>query len=497
MNNLFKRAVSLLSVIPIFASLTVFLPAVQATETEFAPVNFMATGRDKRINVTWKNPNRDDISSIKLYAEDGTDISGEWDTVANAANDSLQQGLSNERIYSYNLVIAYSDGTEYTFGCSSKKLHDYGESKYNGNKGIYTFNSWNEYVAGNSYTRFSPQNKVVRSGNSALVIQRNSNRISNQYEQFVPNWKDSDFKYDTTKKYMIEFYYKRVNTSAVKVVRGKDVNTEYESISALPGEDAEWQKYTKIISGKGLNTIAVQSYPVRFCVEKPVEALYIDDFGVYEVNDSKEKTSENLIINGGFEDGDVTPPSNVTEAAYNYNAETKELALTWKNPTSDLQNVKIYRYKGGEKYCTFSANASAAELTGIEDNEQILISTVDFNENESTGVILTVIKPVDSFELKSYELIDNEDGTLTATAAIKNNLKGDDFRPSLIIAVYKNEEALYSVNVDTDLISEDEEKTLNANISVPTDDFVNSYTVKAFLWDNMNPLSNDEKRIDL
>ena len=449
---------------------------VTTAGVNIAPKNFFAVGRDRGLSVSWKNPEREDIVSITVYDENGGIVCTDADeTVSTQAGANCYydvSGLENGRKYIFRIKLTFANGEEFTGECMSNVLNDYGMWDIIGNpKETQYVYGWSSGASGQTHNKFTISTDEFRSGQASLLICSNvPAAISDTFQRLHAD----HFELDADTTYRISFYAKTVNAGLWNF--GKEGGRwSTPSIGNQNEATHDWKKYTLDFQGGNGHMI--------FELGAPYEAIYIDDATLYALDENSEPTGENLLINGGLE----AEPGLAREEVKNVNATSQNgvTTITWDPfETDNVTEIRIYEeYEGNNNVVkVLRGDAVSAELNSVCD--RYLVSTVNSCGAESAKILVNTEILQQDAEYSEISLTDNLD-YFTATVSVRNNARGDDFKPSLYIAVYDSNGDLAGVNCVSETIPVGESR----EISVSADyDWLDTSTIKAFLWDSMMPL---------
>ncbi len=440
-------------------------------------LNFMASGRDRSLIVSWRNPKADNIKKITVYNENGeaiADSTGSDISTASEASNSIQvNDLSNGKKYKYSLRIDYSGGLSYCTEAVSNTLGDEGQMLWGAPKGVQAPTGWLESVAGNTYTKFEVTSKEKYDGNASLLVRNNLNsEKSNVFQKL-----GADMTVEAGKTYRFSFYAKAVNTDMFVILYDKDGKEERQSVNI--GTD-DWKQYT----------YDFQSHP-QFQFERRADALYIDNCEFYEIDADGNQIGENLITNGGFEDGyNEVVPGEVNGVSGELGMDTAYIA--WNSEPADASYIHIYTKNGDGEYLRAIVNHGerAVVLNGGISSE-FVIKTVNSSGIESEGVTV-VCTPADveisqpSLTLDGQETDVLTPGKFNVSAKIKNNNMGDEYSAVLIVGLYegnvmKQYKTQYKLLPELGISA----APVEFSIDVDVDEVTENTTLKVFVWDSM------------
>ena len=448
------------------------------------PINPIAVGKGTSLSISWINPNREDIDSIEIIGEDGEKVSAEFNTNANAANTVGVSGLTAGNQYVYDIKLIYKNRSSCSAACISNVI---------GNDPQVKINGWKDTNTGTAYTRIS-RTDDAHSGNGAIKIQRNTGTISNNYQQFVPQWKNESFAYEEDKKYLVEFYYKAAGCpggNGVRFVFKSDVNTEFSSFLSK-GETEEWTKFSRVLDGEKLCSENPQNTIPRIFVTTAVRELYIDDFSMYEIDSENNKVGENLLADGDF---DWQENAEIPSEVGNINASggNERVKLTWDNTDKSYKYVYIYQKNKDENILRkiVKSEENSTEISGSA-GESYIIKTVSEEGRFSNGTDVNLNSEL--YEIYGVKLIQNgvvtdkpAAGKITVSANVKNNSMGENFDFCMIVAAFCEDE-LVSVKKVQKNIKKGIGELAAASVNIP-DGWNDNCRICVYFWNNIDKMT--------
>jgi len=434
---------------------------------------------DPSLNISFWNPKADNISEITLDRI----INGEevrvQDTSFKLSNNAINEyeinGLTKGEKYSFKLNCTFADGTKQSAvfdGIAGTVEHP---SKVNGWVPYWSIGAAENTPA---IVRFDTTEK--HSGESSVYINAPFDGIaSSRYVMYQCN----GIAFKAEESYTIGFWAKANNCASVVFYAGWSNGTkavDYKNITD------KWEYHE--ITMKNLPANGTQ---LLILVRDKCEDLWIDDISV--IKDGEEN---NLISNPECEVESVVD----LEALLNvkYEAMDKKVRLTWTNALlNQTECVNIYDLHGETQ--SFKGKYSDNEAIVydlINDKEHTLIlKPLDKNGKEGKEVRVKVVPTAPAYSLlneqfsKDNQIIDKvESGNIVGSVLVKNKSMGDDFKVTLIAALYDGEEMVtYGISENTVLQKEnsEEEEELTVNITVPDDADEKDYQLKLFMWDSV------------
>ena len=275
----------------------------------FTVSSLIANVANGEARISWRNPNYSSISAVDIVDENGISITAgatlespngaSLSTAAGAWNYVRKTGLTNGTTYNYKLKLTTSYGTdEYPFTVVAKNI---------ANVPITTTDGFDLEGTG-SIRDNSSQNTILNygglyidktekySGSSSLKITQNKDGVFTIIRLISHNG-------DQNKKYRMTFKAKiKRTTNATGYFRATNeegwspITLLYQNEKKTTG----WQEYTLDMTNTNK-----QKKPV-FQLDGAVDAVWIDDLTIYELDSNNAPTGPNLTPYGDFETGGVS-----------------------------------------------------------------------------------------------------------------------------------------------------------------------------------------------
>lgn len=443
-------------------------------------VGFLNNETDPSIAVAFYNPKSSNIKNITLERIDGddiTEVSGlEFTKGNNDVNYCEINGLTKGGEYSFKLNCEFSDGTKRSvaFTGIAGTMADRAAK----------VNEWVTYWSNGSYENMPGIMRLdtteKHSGDSSLYYTTSvSGASSNRYIYVANN--GITFKADTS--YVLKFWAKGNNVSYVRFYPGWDNSNKLIQVNSIPDE---WTYYEL-----KYNNLSNKSSQFLIITDGKVEDLWLDDIEIIEVGNEQ---AGNILSGGDFEVSDsVTLPA-VTDVKYE--AMSGKVKLTWKNALQSLTDyVKVYERSETEQHLKGICKSSEAIVYDLENDTEQTLVLVPVNaygeDGEETEIVVKPTAPAYSvndveFYKGDTKITSLESGTITAKVSAKNKSMGDDFKLTLIAALYDgNRMVASSVSENVVIQKPDSEpaQEFSVDIDVPDDD--KQYKLKLFMWDNV------------
>lgn len=435
--------------------------------------NIIAVGRDSSFSVSWINPSRDDISKIEVTDETGSIVgeSGNGDILlSSGAYNHISVRAENGSRHKCTLKIKYKDGSSSVTQVLSNVLNDAGQMLWGAPVGVQNISGWKEAVNAQLYTKLTQTAKDKHSGEAALLVRAYLDApLSNTYMRFGPDLKE-ELKADG--KYLFSYWRKGKNVKALKTVIADNDITDTVG-------NSDWQEIKHTFTG---------NYLPLFKFETGMEELYIDDVCLYELDEDDNIIGENLLVNGGFEDGfDKTTAGEVSDVVYTTKLDTGK--ITWSGEPQEAEYILVYNKYGNEEFLR------AIVLKGVKEVEldadaapEVILKTMTASGTESQGIAavstpaaLEIAAPIVKINGEIAESLSA--GTINITRKIKNNAQSDDTTAVMIAGIYEGD-LLKQYKVCSKLLP----KTGNAvtyTLELNLDAVGEKIALKIFTWDSM------------
>ena len=441
-----------------------------------SPTGFMNDEKDPSVAIAFYNPKSTDIKSITLdRIENGEAkrIEGiDFNLDNNAVNYCEVNGLEKGTRYFFKLNCEFNDGTKESAAFDAIAGSMQRPSKINTWATYYSTGA-SENIPG--IIRLDTTEK--HSGNSSLYMSTSiAGSEGNRYCYLAYN--GCAFKADTS--YKLRFYAKGRNASNIRFYAGW---ANSKKMVGLSGLTEDWKLYELEFSN-----LTEKSNQMFFLTDGKCEDFWIDDLEVFEADDPEEK---NMVTDGDFETDRTDKLPAVTDAAYK--AQDGKVTLSWTNAMQALTSyVNVYEEFDDEKSFKGSYTQNEATIFELENDKahKLAIVPVDSfgKEGEETKISVVPTAPSYSlqdvtFEKEGVKLSAVEAGEITAKVFAKNKSMGDDFKVTLIAALYDGFKMCGSVVSENTVVQAgDVRKELSVKINVPDDG--KKYTLKLFMWDN-------------
>lgn len=452
-------------------------PGSGAVTKDFQPTKVMLSPGDgtSYFVLNWYNPKKSGLEKVSVYdiTNGGeTLLTDELSTTASEYVYYKAAGLTVNSNHTYKLVFKFAD-MEYEHYVGGALVHQVNKTKVGSSWGTaFQTSGASKYVPGEIYI----DDTVSHSGKSSVKIVSNMNKWEdNRYFALT-----KDLPIESGKRYLISFYQKGEKVAGN--IAWHMSWSSFESKKNIGTGTFDWQKVEGIYS-KG------EKQKMYIIFETSVDAMWLDDFECYEVDESNNKvTGINLFENGGFENLFTSETAELAEV--NAEAKVGGVEFTWNKPSSNYNGVKLYRDYNGEKICigTLDSTFTSLKLDNLEQDEEYTFTFVplnsDYREGEPNEVTVRTLIPdyvVENATLsKGGSAVTSLSGAGTYTAEVKaiNNTVSEGLKCEVIAALYKDG-ALTKVfsKAETLAVERKKAKPVSVSVSVPEGD---GYTLKVF-----------------
>lgn len=270
----------------------------------------MATAGNASAVISWKNPSGGRITGVNILDENGEKaaISNTPSTTGGEVTRADISGLTNGQTYTYTIAVNMMNGPTLKKSVSVTPGTNYKYDTQNGVK-MYDLTKMEiETGAGTSAVPFNVEitKEAAHSGEYGLHVKSN-----------YSSWANFNFGWttlDSSKKYRVKAWTKYDGSTYLYL---NDDNTGRKTI--LPS--SEWTEFSFDVEGKSYIIFKLN------CPGAIFDNLWLDDFGIYELDENGKETGNNLLKNGGFE-----------------NVYGAKVSSSEKYPQSVIANFTAYNY---------------------------------------------------------------------------------------------------------------------------------------------------------
>ncbi len=362
----------------------------------------------KALNITWKNPYSENISSTKIFVNGAEKTDAVIDLTAEAFNSVLVDGLDNGKEYEIK-IVSVVDGEEVEcnmtgipFDSSSTHLLSY--------IGNYPTSTWkvHKWDYAPNYANFvtALDSEVVASGEYAFSMTANIPDVkSNIYPGLAQELKG--LKRNT--EYVLTFKYKADGVTAINISNDAQVDGVLlaPDKSVIAPINGDWQtKSVNIVKDGGeiYDFFApdedVYDTTLFITSTQMTGTLWIDDVELYEIDfDTNKPTGANLIADGGFEYTDtfvIEEPEYAIEGVDGWENITELMSGKIK-VTSRIRN---FAAGNGMNTCVVVAVYDGNKLIDVKYSEKAVNETPYALPAEEYSMMVEVPEQYENCEIK-------------------------------------------------------------------------------------------------
>lgn len=463
-----KRFTAAVSAIVTFMSLLPAQMPVFAANNQID--NLIAVNSGTKTLLSWKNP-AGTVQSVSVADADGNTVKldAEPDTTGNKLVSATVSGLTSGKTYDYTVTLNMEDGSEVKGDVSFLTGINYRWDAQSGIK-MQDIAGCNIEPDGLRAFRVDITPEAARTGNSGMHIKSNNggwDRV--QFDGVV---------LDSSKKYKVSVWSKASGLT-MNGTAGIGLCNDNTTMAWLNGGNStgwsDWVKTEYTITGK-------TSVIVKINMNRTNAAdLWLDDFGVYELDSAGNEIGENLLKNGSLE-------YSVSNYAY------ADGVVSWTEPpTTRYKGVDIYyrdpegnKIQLNEEKIPNGTTSFALPEKYVSDESFDLLFVNYIDEHLTDPLVYSVVGKLDCYktELKAKGTATEtlKPGEITVSRMIKNGGMGNNFSATMIIGLYKNDE-LVTLKYKSAQIPQNNTKTeISDTITVPDDGV--KYELRSFLWDS-------------
>lgn len=462
-----------------------------------------ANGYNNNIVLTWKNPNRSDISGFKVYEND-TEVTADG-TIATSAGayNMLNITPGDTNVHTYRVEMTTTSGETYNTSVSGKS-DAFFLSSHSTMDGYPLFGSYLTYETHSGTVpygsvRIDKLNKY--SGNSALKVKL----VQGTWEDNI-KLQLGGLGLQTGKTYKLSYMVKSNGDLLRNNYRESTLRNAYTSAVQSDGtigilmspfitninDAAGWLNYNKINTKwqkREFVFTAGADGEIYFVFSGPVDSIWLDDITLYEYDkDTNTTLGLNLLPNGGFE-----------YKVDNLNLDGNK--LTWSVPEgANFKYIQILTVANGMLVNSERVDPSAGEhILGdaTASSEQIYVQAIMMNgsvENEldlgsfeRTSDVYVKTPTYDAVSLnadETYETLESDiktirSGLVRSNVTVKNN-KLIDCSLDVYTALY-NGDKLVKVEKTVAEPEKGAQITVGSVIDIP-EEATSEYKIKTFVF---------------
>ncbi|MBP3359973.1 MAG: fibronectin type III domain-containing protein [Clostridia bacterium] len=443
------------------------------------------------LSLTWKNPSSTELNKISVYdITDGEEIllTDELPITPEEAvfyqPGNLQAGMS----HNYKIVFSYDTKEDYVYYMSA--------SHGSGTETVRNFGSaWNVQIyyyeggIGPAYTVMDEAEKY--SGKQSLKLISNINR---NYIELKENCYVRPYQYPALEPYTRY----RMNVMVKSENLGSDgfcmragwggANKSFQ-LSSSDWTLHEFEFETGADPSENNN--------IQITLSAPCTAVWLDDWTLYKLDADGNTEGENLILDSGFEEYEVSHETGTVDNLSADDVTENSARIEWESNGANSK-VNIYQ-KVFDKYeyrGFMNSNITSVELTNLTAGREYTYMIVPQNEDgiEGQGREITFVTksvPYIIGDTKMY--VGNEETDMISGAGdyrivteVQNLEYSDGMPYTQLAAVYKDN-ALVSLAEKAEIIKQTDKgaafKRVISTVSIPDND--DGYTIEVFIFDSL------------
>ncbi len=292
------------------------------------------------LSISWCNPAG--VRQISLYdvTQRGTKtlIKDDFSTLQGKSVVYHATNVSYDELYKYLLYFSYEDGTSYTCFLQGRPLMGDNSSS------VGTNSNWKMVYGRKDGTEFYPQAdfRIVKEGENHLLRLHNNTAQKTDGNFAILKYLIATLKSDTN--YRLSFDYKASGVTAISV------RTDSTIIGTIQ-EDSSTSKRLEYDFNTGNQTITY----VGLELTEALEACYIDNVELYELDATMNPMENSLIQDGGFEFSEYTGAiSTISDFSYDDFSYLKFTAPT------DAKTIDVYLVQDGRKELKARVNQTSS-----------------------------------------------------------------------------------------------------------------------------------------
>ena len=427
-----------------------------------------------QIGLNWQNAESSDISEVGIYksgAGENILIDNAFPKSAGAWCNYLIQKEDDESVY--KIVTSFSDGrkTEYIIPQESTYKGKTDPWKIDNNPGP---EGKLLYVPGTA----GVDENVSHSGEASLRVSFSSPTVSNLFFKFLQN-----VDFELGHKYYISFWTRGEKAGGLV---GRYGWKPFDDGGSFSGSDNnyDWMRreFTLTYNDKA------NSDELFFIVQEATHALWIDDFEVYEIDESGNKIGNNLVKNPGFErDASLSEPAAISN--FRGTPGDGKVILSWDGNKS-CEAIRLYRLVNG-KYVLIgqfdNSPKSGIAVGGLENEKEEVFAVTSMNKwfGESEKTVCTVTPIAPDYRIGKTQIIGGfKQGDNTVSVKIDNNKLENDFCAE-VMAVVRKGLMMTEIKNEKLVLKKGESKTAELTVNIPDTE---NYSVSVYIWDDFRTM---------
>lgn len=450
---------------------------------DYQPTKVMLSPGNKFFGLSYINPSHSGITKVSLYditSGGETLVTDGLSTESSARVDYKIEGLTAGGKYQYKLVFSYSNRADFVYYIGGQ-LSDL--SPFSGEDWEVEF--FRGGTAGYCPVEIEVVNTEHAEGTHSLKIVSNIDQNIKQFQGNIYLNLKQNMPMESENKY--KFFLK---------IKGQNV-------AWAPALHMSWSSFDskKFSSGYGTGTydwvtvemVYSKGEKTKFMLnlENTCDAMYVDDFQCYLLDENGNITGENLFKNGGFED--VVKDESAELVDFGAQAGIGKIDLSWENPASNHIYTNVYRKVSGGRVLLgrLSPGVTSLCMDDLEEDEQYTFSVVPVGTDGQEGVenlvdMKTLIRDyvVEEPVLKKGSTVVDKlsgAGDYSVTVQACNNTVTAGVKCEVIVAVYDGNTLVNVYSQKADLpLDRKKNKDITTPFTLPEGE---NYRIKTFVID--------------
>lgn len=464
-------------------------PEVAYDTEPYQPKAMMLSQANGSLILNWRNPSTTELKDVKIYDVTGGEEKLLTDTISATPSEVVYHKidkLSNGAYYQYKIVFSYDTKSDYVYFLGGTPS---GTSVVTA--GAWTLTKIAMGSAGYCPAKFVLDDTVAHTGTTSMKLVSNvnpsiSSMSSNIYLRF-----DQKIDMEEGKTYKIIFWMKGQN-----IQRGVSAHMSWKYFNgqgaSIPNSIGtyDWVRKEYEYSFDTNNTLVI-------IMDGLCEAVWFDGFECYEINESKEIVSENLIKDGDFEGLKVAEAAgSITELSSD--AEIGALNLEWKVPEENYSGANLYikKFDQYEWRGTLAADVTSINIDNLDEGRDYTYKIVPVNADgtEGVGTEITSTTLFNDYVLKTpvltkdTEIVEelSDAGNYVLTVAAKNNMLEDGLKYDVLAALYDSSNTLIKLYSVQDIVAKKSVKAPEDKSSITVTVPENDCSLEVYVVDSRN-----------
>ena len=448
--------------------------------SEKYPHSVIVNINGSRTGIAWINASAQNIAKVLLY-----DVQPDGEVLINDELSKTSGGVCNLMIEDVNAEIShvYKIVTEFSDGTKTEYFADGTETK--NNAPMDWISNFNAGANGTLYyvpATLRVDENVAHSGEASLKYSFISPSVSNLFVNITQG-----IPLELGKKYFVSFWMRGENAGAIAVRYGwggfDGVGDYFIGDTPTYG----WKHIEATLTYEELRN----GQELMITSEQTTEGLWIDDIEIFELDENGEKTGENLVKNGSFENFTSEEPFEVKEISGV--GEDMTATLSWTQ-SGEPFDTRLY-LKEDERFIQigqFGASNKTITIRGLENERDYVfgISNIGASGLESEIKTCTIRTVSPDFRVGNPIVNDSEGlktGVNNISVKVNNYKVSNGFNAELIAVLRKGQLIVDKDNMAVSVAMGDDE-ILTASVTAP-DMSDGEYTLSVYVWDGFSMMN--------